>query len=171
MTRVLAAVALAGFLAAVGCAGKSDNPSASGSSGGHGHDHDHDGGDKMLEDAGPYHAGLTAHLSEKEGNELDIVIETQEKKNPKPVPLPLTEIVAKAKREGDPKEYELKFVPAEKAERKDDPDGKCSRFTAKAPWMKPDDKLTVTATVEIEKKPRDLVWKNFVPKKFSHHHD
>jgi hypothetical protein len=168
MSRVLVAVALAGFLAAVGCNKKTDGTVASGSSGGH--DHDHDAGGKMLEDAGPYHAGLTAHLSEKEGNELDIVFETQEKKDPKPVPLPITKIVAKAKREGDPKEYELTFEPDDPKERKDDPPGKCSRFTTKAPWMKPDDKLTVTATVEIEKMPRDLVWKNFVPKKFSHEH-
>jgi hypothetical protein len=168
MSRALAAVALAGFLAAVGCSNKSGT-TTSGQSGG-GHDHDHDRAGMMLEEAGPYHAGLTAHLSEKDGNELDMVFETVEK-NPKPLPLPLTEIVAKAKREGDPKDYELKFVPAEKDERKGDPEGKCSRFTAKAPWMKPDDKLTVTATVEIEKKPRDLVWKGFVPKKFAHDHD
>jgi hypothetical protein len=169
MLRVLAAVALAGFLAAVGC-NKKDNPVASGSSGGH--DHDHDRGGMMLEDAGPYHAGLTAHLSEKaEENELDILFETQDKKDPKPVPLPLTEITVTVKREGDPEVRTLKFVPDDPKERKDDPPGKCSRFTAKVPWMKPDDNLTVTATVEIEKKPADLVWKHFVPKKYSHKHD
>ena len=167
MSRALAAVALAGFLAAVGCNTKSGTPS-SGQSGGH--DHDHDRAGMMLEEAGPYHAGLTAHLSEKEGNELDMVFEMVGK-DPKPVPLPLTEIVAKAKREGDPKEYDLKFTPDDPKERKDDPPGKCSRFSAKVPWMKPDDKLTVTATVEIEKKPRDLVWKGFVPKKYAHEHD
>jgi hypothetical protein len=168
MSRVLAAVALAGFLAAVGCNKKTDNPSASGKS--DGHDHDHDRGDMMLEDAGPYHAGLTAHLSEKEGNELDMVFETVGK-DPKPVPLPITKIVAKVKRESDQKEETLTFEPDDPKERKGDPEGKCSRFTAKVPWMKPDDSLTVTATVEIEKKPVDLVWKHFIPKKFSHKHD
>jgi hypothetical protein len=169
MSRVLVAVALAGFLAAVGCNKKTDGTVASGSSGGH--DHDHDRAGMMLEEAGPYHAGLTAHLSEKASeNELDMVFETVGKE-PKPLPLPLTKIVAKAKREGDTKEYDLTFEPDDPKERKGDPEGKCSRFTAKAPWMKPDDKLTVTATVEIEKTPRDLVWKNFNPKKYSHKHD
>jgi hypothetical protein len=168
MSRALAAVAVVGLLALAGCGGKSDNPMASGSSGGHSHD---DHGDDV-DDAGPYHARLTAHLSEKAGeNEIDLVFETQDKKNPKPVPLPITKIVAKAKREGDPKEYELTFEPDDPKERKDDPPGKCSRFSAKVPWMKPDDKLTVTTTVEIETKPRDLAWKNFVPKKYSHKHD
>lgn len=169
MSRVLAAVAVAAFLAAAGCNQKSDAPSASGKSGGDGHAHD--GGDKMLEDAGPYHAGLTAHLDEKEGNELDLVFETLDQTNPKPVPLPLTEIVAKVKREGDPQERTVKFVPDDPQERKDDPKDKCSRFSTKAAWMKPDDNLTVTATVVIEGTPRDLVWKNFVPKKFTHKHD
>jgi hypothetical protein len=168
MSRVLAAVALAGLLAAVGCNKKTDNPTGAGRSDGHGHDHDD--GDKMIEDVGPYHFGLTAHLSEKEGNELDIVIETQDKKNPKPVPLPITKIAAKAKRDGDPKEYDLTFEPDDPKERKDDPPGKCSRFSAKVPWMKPDDKLTVTTTVEVEKKPYTVEWKDFVPKKFAHEH-
>ena len=169
MLRVLAAVALAGLLAAVGC-NKKDNTVTSGGSDGHGHDHDRAG--MMLEYAGPYHAGLTAHLSDKaDENELDIVFESQEKKNPQPVSLPITEIVAKVKREGDPKEYELKFVPDDPKERKDDPPCKCSRFSAKVPWLKPDDRLTVTTTVEIEKTPRDLMWKNFVPNKYSHKHD
>lgn len=168
MSRTLAAVALAGFLAA-GCGQKSDAPVASGKSG---HGHDHGSGDTMYEDVGPYHFGLTAHLSEKEGNELDIVIETAAKEDPKPVPLPIAKIAAKAKRDGDPKEYDLTFEPADKSERKDDPDGKCSRFTAKAAWMKPDDKITVTtAPVEVEKKVDPIVWKDFVPKKYSHHHD
>lgn len=172
MSRVLAAVAAFGMVAAVGCAGKSDNPSASGRSGGHDHDHgDHGAGGKMIEDVGPYHFGLTAHLSEKEGNELDLVIETQDTKNPKPVPLAIDKIKATAKRDGDATVYELVFEPAAKSERKDDPEGKCSRFSAKAPWLKPDDKVTVSAAVVIDKKPYAPEWKEFVPKKFAHDHN
>src|SRR5580658_2009332 len=40
--------------------------------------HSHDRGKMMLADFGAYHAGLTAHHSSKEGNELDIVVETDE---------------------------------------------------------------------------------------------
>jgi hypothetical protein len=162
------------FLLAVslGCGG--GKPSGSGPAKGgdkkDDHDHsDHDRDGMMLEDFGPHHAGLTAHIT-KEGSELDIVIETTAK-DPKPVPLPLTKITAKAKRAGDPKEYDLEFLPDDPAERKGDPAGQCSRFSAKAPWMKADDVLTVTATIDFAGKPRKVEWKDFNPKKYSHSHD
>jgi hypothetical protein len=132
---------------------------------GHGHSHDRD---KMkLEDIGKtkYHAGLTAHLSQKDGNELDLVFETTDGK---PAPMPLKSVAAKAKRAGDPTEYDLLFEPAPKDERKGDPDDACSRFTAKALWMKADDKLTVTTTIEVEGKRHPVEWADFHPKKYAH---
>jgi hypothetical protein len=131
---------------------------------GHGHSHERD--KMLLADLGKkFHAGLTAHLSRKDGNELDLVIETTDGK---PAPLPLTKVTAKAKRAGDAAEYDLLFEPAPKDERKDDPDGTCSRFTAKAPWMKADDTLTVTATIEADGKRYPVEWAEFNPKKYAH---
>jgi hypothetical protein len=133
----------------------------------HEHDHPHERGKMMLADFGPHHAGLTAHLSKKEGNELDVVFETADKE-PKPLPLPLTKLTAKATRTGDDKEYALEFEPAEKDERKDDPEGKCSRFTAKAPWIKHEDKLTVVLTVTLDGQVKKPIWTDFNPKQFAH---
>jgi hypothetical protein len=131
------------------------------------HDHPHERDKFMLVDFGPYHAGLTAHLSKKEGNELDIVFETADKE-PKPLPLPLTKLTAKATRAGDDKEYTLEFEPEEKKERKDDPEGKCSKFTAKAPWIKHEDMLTVVLTVTLDGQVKKTIWTDFNPKKFAH---
>jgi hypothetical protein len=131
--------------------------------------HSHNRNKMMLKDFGPHHAGLTAHLSRKEGNELDIVFETTDEKAPKPVPLPLAKLTAKATRTGDDKEYTLEFEPAEKKEREDDPDGKCSRFTAKAPWMKHEDMLTVVLTLTLDGKVQKVLWTDFNPKKFAHY--
>ncbi|MDB5308604.1 MAG: hypothetical protein JWO38_2806 [Gemmataceae bacterium] len=132
----------------------------------HGHSHERD--KMLLADAGPYHAALTAHLSSKEGNELDVLFETADDKAPQPVPLPLAKVTATA-RTADGKEHPLVFEPAPMDERKTDPAGKCSHFVAKAPWMSPADVLTVSATVEIEGKPRHVEWKAFNPKKYAHH--
>lgn len=132
-------------------------------------DHEHERDKTMFVDAGPYHAGLTAHLHEKEGNELDITFETIEKE-PKPVPLDMKSIQAVA-RTADGTEHKLTFEPAPMEERKGDPEGKCSHFVAAAPWMKPDDMLNVTAAATINAKPATIEWKQFNPKKFAHHED
>ena len=168
-------LAFAGLVCAgllVGCGG--GKPSATEFSntgkdkkGGHDHDHDHDDGEMMKVDVGPYHAGLTAELKEME---IDVVFETVEK-TPKPVFLTAAKLTGKAFR-ADGKEWALEFEPAEKKERPHDPDGKCSRYVAKVPWMKPDDKLTVSVTADIPMKDKTenkkIVWVDFVPKKFEH---
>ena len=130
------------------------------------HGHSHERGKLMLADLGPYHAGLTAHLSSKTGNELDILIETANDAHT-PVPLPLMKLTAKA-RTADGKEHALEFEPSEPEERKDDPPGKCSHFTAKAAWMKSEDVLSVRARIEIDGKPQRVEWKDFNPKKYAH---
>lgn len=135
------------------------------------HGHDHDRGKLRLEDAvlpggKKCHAALTAHLSKKDGNELDVSFETMDKE---PQPLTVaenTKITARVTRKGDDNGYLITFEPTEKAERKSDPAGQCSRFTAKAPWMKHEDMLTVTLT--IEGVPQSVVWVDFNPKKYAH---
>ena len=152
----------------LGCGGGKSSGTGAAKSGGDGHDgHDHDRDKMKLVDAGPYHAGLTAHLS-KDGNELEILFETVDK-DPTPVGLTLTKFTGTAKKAGEDKVYDLTFEPAPKDERKGDKDGECSHFEAKAPWMKPDDVLTVTVNnIEITNKSRKLEWKDFNPKKYNH---
>ncbi len=130
---------------------------------GHGHSHEHN--KMMLEDFGPYHAGLTAHLSSKEGNEVDVVFETLEHK---PVPIAADKLTGTAVKNGEDQKHQLVFEPAPKDERKDDPDGKCSRFTAKTPWMKPDDTYTITVTAPLNGKDKPIPFVDFNPRKFAH---
>ena len=61
-------------------------------------DHTHERDKLKLADAGHYHAGLTAHLSQKDGNELDVFFETADAAH-KPVPLPFANFKATAKTE------------------------------------------------------------------------
>jgi len=164
MTRVICAVFAFAAFAVCSCTVK---PTGTFKSEEHGHSHERD--KMLLADAGPYHAALTAHLSSKDGNELDVFFETTDDP-PKPAALPITKFKAIAKT-ADGKEHALEFEPAEKDERKGDPEGKCSHFVAKAGWMKPEDVLTVTATVKIDGKDTTIEWKNFSPKKYAHHED
>jgi hypothetical protein len=151
-------------VALIGCTAKKP---ATFQSDDHGHAHERD--KMMLADAGPYHAALTAHLSQKDGNELDVFFETTDTP-PKPAPQALEKFTATAKT-ADGKEHRLDFEPAELKERKDDPAGKCSHFVAKAPWMKAEDVLSVAATATIDGKPALIEWKDFNPKKYAHHED
>ena len=114
------------------------------------------------------HGWLTAHLSQKDGNELDIFFKTVDDK---PVPIPVAKFAARAKRAADDTEHELLFEPAPMDERTGDPPGACSHFVAKAPWMTRDDVLTVRTEVEVEGKPRKATWSKFEVKKYTHHED
>jgi len=160
------------FLA--GCGDKAP-PSAVDNKDKKGHDHtDHDSGtskkeDAKLPDGKKCHACLTAHMSKTE-TELDVFFETFDKE-PKPVTLPeKTKLTATVTRMGDDMKYTLAFEPAEQDERKTDPAGQCSRFKADVKaWMKPEDKLTLTLTIEGQAE--KIVWVDFNPKKFSHKHD
>jgi len=133
--------------------------------GGHVHERDK----MLLIDAGRYHAALTAHLAPS-GNELDIFFETQSGKPPRPVALTIESFTAQVKTASG-KIEKLEFTPAPPEERKGDKPGTCSHFVAKAPWMKPDDNLYVTATVSIDGKEEVLRWRDFNPKKFAHHEE
>jgi hypothetical protein len=156
------------LLLALGCGQVTPPPVKPAANPAHEEDDNHSRDGMMIEHAGPYHAALTTHLSEKDGNELDLFFETL--RDAKPVPLAIPKIAAKAKRAGDDKEYDLTFEPAPAAERpKDEEAGKCSHFVAKAPFVKPTDTLTVTLKVTIRDKERTVTWENFDVKKFRKH--
>src|SRR5262249_14357241 len=125
-------------------------------------------GKMLLTDAGEHHAALTAHLS-PQGNELDIFFETADD-NPTPVALPFTKLTAFARNIGEGEPRELTFEPAPADERpKGEKPGTCSHFVAKAPWMKPDDSLTVVLNLELDGRRTRVTWNKFVPKKYAHH--
>src|SRR5262249_50399551 len=118
-------LSLLGLLVWTGCAGNSTGPSRGtvGQSSTAGSqtsvnnagtpEHTHERGKMLIADAGNYHALLTAHLSLKDGNELDIFFETAEEKNPTPVAIPLESFTAYAQTgEGDLKELEFECAPA-----------------------------------------------------------
>ncbi|HEY2910384.1 MAG TPA: hypothetical protein VGI99_09060 [Gemmataceae bacterium] len=129
--------------------------------------HSHERDKMKLADLGKnHHAGLTAHLSSKTGNELDIFIESADDAHT-PAPLPVAKLLAEAVA-SDGKAHELIFEPSEPEERKGDPPGKCSHFVAKAPWMKPGDSLTVTAGFLIDGQTHSVEWTEFNPKKYAH---
>jgi len=165
MSRLLIFLIPAFAIAVLGCKSESKPTVFENLDSKHTHDHPHTRDKMMLADIGKYHVGMTAHLLKMEGNELDIIFETMDEK---PLPLPLTKVTAKATRTGEEKTYDLEFEPAPKEERKDDPEGKCSRFTAKAPWIKHEDKLTVTVSAMIDGKESRGVFVDFNPKSFAH---
>lgn len=132
-------------------------------------DHDHDRENMMVAHLGPkVHVWLTAHISSKTGNELDIFFE--DLATDKPLAMSFEKVVAKAKPSREDKTYELTFEPAPANERpKDEPKGKCSHFVAKTPWLKADDTLFVQFEVEYDGKLRKSTWKSFDVKKNTHH--
>ena len=166
---------LAGLI--VGCTGSTPAPPAppttttAHSHNDHDDDDNHDKAGMMVAHVGKHHAYLTAHLSADHGNELDLYFETTGK-DAKPLAIPVEKFTGTARRAGEEKEFELVFEPAPAKERpRDEKPGTCSHFVAKAPWMRSDDKLTVTAEVEVDGRRRKAAWKGFEPKKYTHHHE
>jgi hypothetical protein len=104
------------------------------------------------------HAWLTARLSSKQGNALELFSER---------PLPHPTIKAEARRT-DGKKFDLVFEMAPAVERPKDAAGQCTHYVAKAPWMTPDDDLTVVADIEVGGQVKKARWDEFIPKNFAH---
>ncbi len=166
--RILSAVLTSLVLA--GC-GQPHSHGGKGQGSGEAHsDHAHERDKMLLTDAGKYHAGLTAHLSSKEGNELDIFLETQAK-DPKPVAIPLESFDAEAKTAaGEIKPLKFEAAPADERP-KDEKPGTCSHFVAKTPWLAPTEEIDVVAKLMLDGKEATIRWSKFVPKKYAHHED
>lgn len=132
-------------------------------------DHSHERDKMQVAHLGPkLHVWLTAHISSKTGNELDIFIETAS--DDKPFPLSFDKIVAKATPNGSNQTHEVVFEPAPLDERpKGEGPGQCSHYVAKCPWLKPDMMLYVTFEVQLDGKTRKSTWKNFDVKANTHH--
>ncbi len=170
MPRPFAVVLIAG-LSAAGCSRTSPTDVTPATVVGRGGDHGHERERTLIADLGPYHAALTARLSAAGGNELDLFVESAGKEQ-KPVALPVESFTATARRAGDEKEHTLAFEPAPADERpQGEKPGTCSHFVAKAGWLRPDDVLTITATLPVNGKPRRAEWADFVPRKYARHED
>lgn len=111
-----------------------------------------------------YKAALTGYEDKQEGYRLDISFEMADADH-KPVPLPIDKFEARVKGSGGQEEvleFKKKPLPT-------DPTGKCSRFTAAVPSrMSPDDKYTITASVEIDGKKEAIRWDEVPLKKYTH---
>jgi hypothetical protein len=184
MKRLLLAFALLGLMTVTGCSVKvttptvpsATPPSAAATTGKvdvkvekkDDDDHSHERDKMEVAHCGPkIHAWLTAHISSKTGNELDIFFETLDDK---PIAMSVEKFTAKVKPSREDKTYDVVFEPAPASERpKDEPKGKCSHFVAKAPWMKADDTLFVQFELEVDGKMRKSTWKSFDVKKNTHH--
>lgn len=132
------------------------------------HGHSHERGKLLIADAGKDHFLLTAHLS-KEGNELEIFVETPVTDNPQPAAISVAGFEAQATvGEGDVQV--LRFEPASVEERpKGERAGSCSHFVAKADWLQPTDKLYVVARLTVEGEDLTARWRDFIPSKYAHH--
>ena len=129
-------------------------------------DHNHDRGRMMVASNGVVDALLTAHLSSREGHELDVFVE----RGGAPVALEATELRAKVVAGGE--EKPLAFTCAPRDERpEDEPEGTCSHFVAKAPWIDPSQALLVRADLPLRRGPVPYAWRAFQPLRYAHHVD
>jgi len=115
---------------------------------------------------GTYVALLTAHLSSKEGNELDIFLEKQGA----PHAITSRELSAQAVTPGGPQA--LQFSCAPKDERPQaEAEGTCSHYVAKAPWLKKGERIRVDTTIPFGAEQVELAFRGFEAARYAHHED
>ena len=116
---------------------------------------------------GTTNALLTAHLSSHDGNELDVFVEHAGD----PLPLRSTNLVATATDGAG----EAKAIPMACAPREErpagEPDGVCSHYVGKAPWIRGGEALQVEASLDVPEGRETFVWRDFDPKRYAHHED
>ena len=159
--------------AAIGCAAPAAAPPTTVTGGAphaHAHDagdHNHSRGKMLLASDGTYNALLTAHLSAKDGNELDIFVENKDG----PYALAVTKMEATA-RIGEGENRTVSFACAPANERPtNEAEGTCSHFVALAPWMRVGEVLRVETALPIRDKKVPMTWRDFEPKKYAHHEE
>jgi len=135
------------------------------SAGGPGHTFER--GKMLVTAAGPnLRAALTAHLSAPGENELEVFFEAAGGARE---PVPVEVFTATATR-ADGKSFDLLFEPTPGADRprgEGEEPGEFSHFVAKAPWMTPDDDLTVSAELDLGNRPLTVTWAEFSPKRYA----
>lgn len=124
-------------------------------------DHNHDRGQMMIASNGLVEALLTAHLSSKTGNELDVFVE----KSGSPLALTTTELHAVAHVGTEAKQIDVACAPAEERP-KDERDG-CSHFVARAEWLRPGQAIRVETELPLRR--AAYVWRGFEAIRYAHH--
>lgn len=155
------AFALVGISVLGGCAGSAPTPKAASHTPG---DHNHDRGQMMIASDGFIDALLTAHLSSKTGNELDVFVE----KAGAPLALTTTELRAQAEVSGAQKELTFECAPREERPA-DEREGTCSHFVARAGWMRPGQDVRVETMLPLRRGDIAYVWRSFEPMRYAHH--
>jgi hypothetical protein len=167
---------LAAFLFTAGCAASSQRPATLHD---HGHDHDHGGGHAHAQTSSgsardamfPTLAGdrlvmLTAHLA-ADGHELDIFFEDRARQTSAVSDQRIEAIVYTR---GGERAVTFECAPA--AERPaGEPDGMCSHFVAKAPWLVADETVKIAGRIALAGVTADMRWQGFKPAKYAHHDD
>jgi hypothetical protein len=152
---------------AAGCMGTSAPAAPAAHGHAHSHDpgsHNHDRGHMMIASNGIVDAMLTAHLSSKDGNELDVFVE----RKGEPLALNITKIRAQAEVKGEMRTLDFDCAPRDERPAAE-PDDRCSHFVAKAAWMKPGDDVRVATVLPLKSGETAYVWRGFEPKKYAHH--
>lgn len=130
-------------------------------------DHNHAKGKMLMSSDGTYDALLTAHLSAKDGNELDIFIEDKDG----PFALTSSTLTASVRGAGA-EERAVTFECAPANERPaGEPRERCSHFVAKTPWLRVGEKLHVESALPIVDHPVKMVWRDFEARTYAHHEE
>ncbi len=129
-------------------------------------DHNHAKGKMLMATDGTYDALLTAHLSAKDGNELDIFVENKDG----PFALKATTMVATARGVGE--KHDVAFACAPANERPaNEAEGTCSHYVAKAPWLRVGEVLRVETSLPVGDKPVPMIWRDFEARRYAHHEE
>ncbi|MBX3193063.1 MAG: hypothetical protein KF819_39125 [Labilithrix sp.] len=174
VASLVGGLGVVGALSLAACAPPATPPVVTTAATAHAHPHSHDPSDhnhargKMLMASnGTIDALLTAHLSSKNGNELDVFVE--QKGAPHALDVTTLEAVARSA-SGEVQTMELSCAPRDERPAAE-PEGKCSHFVATAGWMKPGERLRVEASLPFGDRRVAMVWRDFEPKKYAHHED
>lgn len=163
MGKTLAFV-LVGLSVIAGCSQPSTPPKTAHAHTHNASDHNHDRGQMMIASDGLVDALLTAHLSSKSGNELDVFVE----KSGSPLALTTTELSASVDVAGERKTLAFECAPADERPT-DEREGTCSHFVARAEWMRPGQAIRVETELPLRRGDIAYVWRGFEPVRYAHH--
>jgi hypothetical protein len=130
-------------------------------------DHNHARGKMLMASDGSYNALLTAHLSAKDGNELDIFVE--DKDGPYALKAKTLEAVAQVGA-GEKKTVSFECAPANERPAKE-AEGTCSHYVAKTPWMRTGETMRVETTINVGDHGVAMTWRDFEARKYAHHEE
>lgn len=130
-------------------------------------DHNHARGKMLMASDGTYNALLTAHLSAKDGNELDVFVE--DKDGPYALKPKTLEAVAHIGK-GETKTVTFECAPANERPAHEAA-GTCSHYVAKAAWLRVGEVLQVSMSLPVGERAIAMTWRDFEARKYAHHEE